>query len=50
VGSEVPGQLVDQTGELRVLDQEGVDVAVVVDGFGLLEGGLALLADHDERR
>ena len=50
MGCEASGELVDDAGELGVLDEEGVDVAVVVVGLGLLEGRLAVLADHDEGR
>jgi len=44
------GEFVDGLGEIGVLGEEHPLLGVVVVGFCLLERGLAVLADHDERR
>ena len=46
----VLGELVDEPREPRVLLEQGVDALVVGVGLDLLEGGLAVLADHHEGR
>jgi hypothetical protein len=50
VGGELLSQVVDHPGQPGVLDEEGVEVAVIVVGLCLLKSRLPVLSDHDEGR